>query len=134
MSIFTFATFDDGSGHGSQLYAGGDGPDGIHGVVKWSGTSWIPVGSVIEGVVRSLCVFDDGSGPALYAAGFFTSADGATANRIAKWDGTRWSALGAGMNAPVLALAVSGSDVYAGGFFTTAGGIPAPVSETSIQT
>jgi len=44
------------------------------------------------------------------------------AKGIAKWNGTSWTALGSGMDGPVNALAVSGSDVYAGGYFTTAGG------------
>ena len=44
------------------------------------------------------------------------------ANRVAKWNGSSWSALGSGMDGRCLALAVSGSDLYAGGYFTTAGG------------
>jgi hypothetical protein len=44
---------------------------------------------------------------------------------IAKWNGNAWSALGAGMNSVVYALAVSGTNLYAGGAFTTAGGVPA---------
>ena len=71
-------------------------------------------------------VFDDGSGPALYAGGVFTTAGGVTVNRIAQWDGTRWSALGSGMNGSVSALTVyddgTGPVLYAGGRFTTAGG------------
>ena len=69
------------------------------------------------------------SGTDLYAGGYFTTAGGATANYIAKWDGSTWSALGLGMggvsppNSPnVYALAVSGTDLYAGGNFITAGG------------
>ncbi len=42
-------------------------------------------------------------------------------NRIAKWNGSTWSALGSGMNNVVNALAVDGNDVYAGGNFTSAG-------------
>ena len=34
----------------------------------------------------------------LYAGGDFTTAGGVSANHIAKWDGTNWSALGSGMN------------------------------------
>jgi hypothetical protein len=45
-----------------------------------------------------------------------------SANYIAKWDGSSWSALGSGMNNYVYALAPSASDLYAGGSFATAGG------------
>jgi hypothetical protein len=70
------------------------------------------------------------SGKDLYAGGYFTTATNSgsvevTANRIAKWDGNSWSALGSGMDFSVYALAVSGSNVYAGGGFSTAGGVSA---------
>ena len=65
------------------------------------------------------------SGTNLYAGGYFTTAGGVTANFIAKWDGSSWSALGSGMNYWVSALAVSGTNLYAGGLFTTAGGVEA---------
>jgi hypothetical protein len=61
------------------------------------------------------------SGSTLYAGGYFTMAGGSAANYIAQWNGSNWSALGAGMNNDVVALAVSGSTLYAGGGFTTAG-------------
>jgi len=60
-------------------------------------------------------------GSDVYAGGNFTTADGVSANRIAKWDGSTWSALGSGMNNWVFALAASGSGLYAGGAFTAAG-------------
>ncbi|MFH0794075.1 MAG: hypothetical protein V2A74_08595, partial [bacterium] len=66
----------------------------------------------------------DGSGN-IYIGGLFTAVGNVVASRIAKWNGTSWSALGSGMNDTVFALAVSGSDVYAGGYFTTAGGVSA---------
>ena len=66
------------------------------------------------------------SGTNLYAGGYFTTAGGVTANYIAKWNGSAWSALGSGMGGdPVYALAVSGTNLYAGGDFTTAGGVSA---------
>jgi hypothetical protein len=83
--------------------------------------------------VKALTVFDDGSGPALYAGGAFATAGGRTVHDIAKWDGTSWSALGSGMSSSsssgfVLALAGfddgSGPALYAGGAFPTAGGTP----------
>src|SRR5262249_7801935 len=58
----------------------------------------------------------------LYVGGNIFTAGGSAANYIVKWDGTGWSGLGSGMNRPVSALALSGSDLYVGGAFTTAGG------------
>src|SRR5882672_6674175 len=74
----------------------------------------------MNGSVGALAV----SGSDLYAGGNFTTAGGASATNIAKWNGSSWSALGSGTGGffpDVYALAVSGSDVYAGGGFTTAG-------------
>ena len=70
----------------------------------------------------------DASG-SLYAGGGFTTAGDVTANYIAQWDGTSWSALGSGMSggnpyAHVKSLAIDDSGaLYAGGDFTTAGGV-----------
>src|SRR3989442_6025759 len=61
------------------------------------------------------------SGSNLYAGGGFTNAGGVSANHISKWNGSAWSALGLGMDNPVNALAVSGSDPYAGRNFETPG-------------
>ena len=135
--ITVLTVFDDGSG--PALYAGGEfstvGAVAASNVARWDGTSWSPLGAPSEGTngrVLDLCVFDDGSGPALYAGGFFTIAGGISTPRIAKWDGTSWAALGApgnGMNNLVNSLAVfddgSGPRLYAGGNFTTAGGVSA---------
>lgn len=66
-------------------------------------------------------VKSDSSGN-IYVAGDFTSIGGVSANRIAKWDGTRWSSLGSGLNGSVYTVTVSGSNVLVGGSFTTAGG------------
>lgn len=38
------------------------------------GASWAPLGSGVDGVVDALSVFDDGTGPALYAGGNFQHA------------------------------------------------------------
>ena len=58
-----------------------------------------------SGAVRALVVFDDGSGEALYAAGDFTAAGDAPADRVARWDGSTWRALGAGINGARFATA-----------------------------
>ena len=93
---------------------------------------WLPTFGGHPGTnapIRALAVFDDGSGPALYAGGGFSSAGGVPANRIARWDGSRWSALESGVNLPVQAMTVfddgSGPALYVGGQFQLAGGAPA---------
>jgi trimeric autotransporter adhesin len=45
-----------------------------------------------------------------------------TYNRVAHWDGAAWHRMGEGVDGPVTALAVAGTDVYVGGDFHTAGG------------
>jgi hypothetical protein len=57
------------------------------------------------------------------AGGQFTTAGGATANYIAKWDGNSWLALGSGMDNSVWALAAAGTDLYAAGSFWWADGV-----------
>ncbi|TVQ64130.1 MAG: hypothetical protein EA378_00145, partial [Phycisphaerales bacterium] len=83
----------------------------------------------VSGAIRAMAVFNDESGPALYAGGSFTTAGGVEVNRVARWNGSAWSALegpsGIGVNGTVRALAVfddgSGPALYAGGYFSTAG-------------
>ena len=99
--VYALAVFDDGSG--PALYAGGDftTAGGVAGATtSRSGTARAgrPLGSGVERPgVHALAVFDDGSGPALYAGGDFTTAGGVPANHIAKWNGSSWSALGSGI-------------------------------------
>ncbi len=84
---------------------------------KWF--TWSVFGSA-NNTVNALAV---DSSCNLYAGGAFTTAGGSTVNYIAKWDGSSWSALGAGMGGAVYALATDSSgNLYAGGTFTTAGG------------
>ena len=62
----------------------------------------------------------------LYAAGLFTSSGGVAMSRLARWNGTSWSAVGAGANAGVERLAVApNGDLYACGQFTSIGGVAA---------
>jgi hypothetical protein len=87
----------------------------------FSDANWISLGGVLGADQSVYAAAVDGS-DILYIGGDFTMVGNTAASRIAQWNGSSWSALGAGMNSSVCALAVSGSTLYAGGYFTTAGG------------
>ncbi len=94
--------------------------------------TWLPMfagGAGANGPVYAVTEFDDGSGPAMFVAGSFTSIANVAASGIAKWDGQQWSTLGAGLGNSVVTLEVfddgTGPALYAGGSFVTAGGAPA---------
>ncbi|WP_201987648.1 T9SS type A sorting domain-containing protein [Hymenobacter rubidus] len=114
-----------------DVYAGGyftqAGGVAASGVAKWNGATWSPLGTGVvsstgaNGIVNALVVTGNGD---VYAGGDFTLAGGATANNVAKWNGSAWSSLGTGVSGRVFALAVAGNgDVYAGGEFFTAGSL-----------
>jgi hypothetical protein len=79
-SVFAFADYDDGSG--PALFVGGyfatAGGVVVNNIARWDGSAWSALfgasGTGVSSHVLSLAVFDDGSGPALYAGGFFTTA------------------------------------------------------------
>jgi hypothetical protein len=135
--IFTSHVHDDGTG--PALYVGGrfTSIDGVAAsrIAKWNGTSWSALGTGVTGSgstpsVNTMVTFDDGTGPALYVGGqTFTTAGGISANRVAKWDGKNWSAVGDGFaNGLVWKLAVyndgTGDALYAFGTFTASGATP----------
>ena len=134
----------DGATHlGPALYAGGNFTAAGSGIARWDGVQWSSLGDGLEPdpygwrvAVYAMTLFDDGSGPALYAGGEFGEAGGVVANGIAKWSGSAWSRLHSGVasaygwdRAPVLSLAIfddgAGPALYAGGDFDLAGGIAA---------
>ncbi len=133
------AIFNDGGG--PKVYAGGHfgvaGGQVASGIARWEGDHWAAVGGGVWPVnvggnsgngVYWLGVLDDGSGPALYAAGNFYQAGGMPAMSVARWDGQEWSALGAGLNYTVRAMTVyddgHGPAIYAVGLFTQSGQTP----------
>ncbi|MEM1179196.1 MAG: hypothetical protein AAGM22_12680 [Acidobacteriota bacterium] len=132
--VYALAVFDDGTG--PVLYAAGGfntmGGVPVDSVAKWDGSAWSAVGAGFEGVpdtVRTLTVFDDGTGPALYAGGDFRVAGHPLERNVARWDGAEWTPVGGGTNGQVVTSTVfddgDGPALYVGGFFSQAGGQPA---------
>ena len=103
-------------------------------VAKWDGANWSALGSNGAGdgsfiggsYISSLAV----SGTDVYVGGSFTDVNNSgtvltAADRVAKWDGSNWSALGSNgaangsiTSGTVYSLGVNGSNVYVGGQFT----------------
>jgi hypothetical protein len=118
------------------LYVGGAftsaGAVAANSIAAWSSTNWwgnwtgLSTGvfqpyPYASGAVHALALM----GSDLYAGGVFISAGGVNATNIAKWDGTKWSALAGGVDGAVLCMVVNGTDLYVGGTFTHAGGVAA---------
>lgn len=132
-----FVEFDDGNG--TRVYAGGSfasasrAGEPLNGVAYWDGEHWQPLrnkdgSSGVDGSVHAMAVYDDGSGPALFVAGEFSSAGGKPAANIARWDGESWMPLAQGVNGLVRTLEVHEFgdgvvELVAGGDFDSASGI-----------
>jgi trimeric autotransporter adhesin len=69
--------------------------------------------AVLRAGVVSKLVWENGQ---LYVIGSFHKAGAVWATNIAKWNGTNWSAFGAGLSGEVIDLVAKGSNVYASGF------------------
>ena len=73
-----------------SLYVGGGfiADDGIRKVARWNAQNnqWEALGTGFSGTVFALATDSSGN---LYAGGFFTTADGQPANRVARWDGSQ---------------------------------------------
>lgn len=133
--VESLAIFDDGSGEGPCLYAGGlfftAGETTASHIARWNGRDWAPLGiGVGYAPVYALTAFDGAEGPVLIAGGAFNAAGMVNAAHIAQWNGKSWSALGEGVDQPVWALATfddgagEGSALVVGGGFITAGDQP----------
>jgi hypothetical protein len=89
--VNALAVFDDGNG--SALFAGGYFSEAggllASQIARWDGASWSALGAGLNGgstpAVLALTVFDDGSGPALYAGGGFVDSPAGDVH-LAKWD------------------------------------------------
>lgn len=107
--------------HNGQIYTSGLGATTNVPVMMWDGLKWWPFAQVYG--EASVSVYDMVFvGDTLYVGGTFTNVNGVTANGVAKWDGTNWSAIG--FKGTAYALAADGGNLYvAGGFRTNLNGL-----------
>ncbi|MFO0836059.1 MAG: hypothetical protein U0638_13895 [Phycisphaerales bacterium] len=126
-AIWSFATWNN------DLYVGGGfaniGGVGASCIAKYDGTTFTPLAAGITGDfapnVFAMTVYDDGNGPALYAAGRFNNVDGQNIQLLARWNGSTWSKVGTGItrNASTSDLSAitvfddgNGPALYVGGY------------------
>ncbi|MBL8752782.1 MAG: hypothetical protein JNK15_05730 [Planctomycetes bacterium] len=102
---------------GSFYYAGGVYCSCI---ARWNGSVWAPIGGGLTGApppyspnAAALAVAANGE---LVVAGGFYYAGGVLAQNWARWDGSQWSAMGAGPQTPTCMLLLPNGDVLAGGW------------------
>jgi trimeric autotransporter adhesin len=100
------------------LVAGGNfgmaGGQIVSGIAAWNGAYWSPIGgadwATNAGGIKALAVWDDGSGPQIYAAGHGGSVGGTPVNGMQRWNGLTWSAVPF-WNAPTLVV-IWGLEVF----------------------
>jgi hypothetical protein len=130
-----FAWDRNGDGHEVVIVAGGFTSAGgvpARGVAVWDGSAWSALGSGFgtsggfQEHPSDFCVFDGD----LYATGYFRVRDGGPGEGIARWNGTDWEPVGAGLGlgGGLCAAVLPGDDARGptmciGGNFQTAGGL-----------
>lgn len=109
---------------GSFTSAGGVNASNI---ARWNGSQWFSLGNGSSNGLDGTAFTIAGNGAnEIYVGGTFETAGGRPIGRIARWDGTRWSAVGGGANlGTVAALSLAENNLYAGGSFNSIGGVSA---------
>jgi N-acetylneuraminic acid mutarotase len=122
---------------GNEVFVGGDftsaGGVSANGVARFNTqtNTWSSLGTGSSNGVNSNVTALAVVGNEVVVGGFFTSAGGVSANRVARFNTqtNTWSTLGTGssngVSGSVAALAVVGNEVVVGGYFTSAGGVSA---------
>ncbi|MBX3011044.1 MAG: hypothetical protein KF832_06030 [Caldilineaceae bacterium] len=118
---YAIAVAADGS-----VFVGGEftiaGGMRVSNLALWEDGRWVNIGGA-NARVRDLVVVDN----ELYVVGEFTQIGGIAANHVARWNRPtgQWSALGAGINDNVYAVAYADGLLYVGGAFKAAGNVTA---------
>jgi hypothetical protein len=120
-SIWAMITGDVGDGE--NLIIAGSWPE-IGGefaadLAQWNGDEWLPVGDglgitgTFSPTVFALEMFDDGSGPALYAGGRFDSIGGAPGtSMLGRFNGSSWEGVGPGLISSSVVSQVAAMTVF----------------------
>ncbi|MCA8950803.1 MAG: hypothetical protein KDE27_14970 [Planctomycetes bacterium] len=96
-------------------------------IARWDGSAWHPLGSGLSvspgRTVLALAVLPNGD---LVVGGWFDMAGTTITKNLARWNGSSWSAFGAGTNVTVFAMTMrSNGDLVIGGSFNSVNGVPA---------
>lgn len=86
-------------------------------IAAWNGSAFQPLGTGITGfgtTIEAMATFEGD----LIVGGAFTNAGGVAAEKIARWDGAQWSAMGAGSLATVSGIIVLDDVLYANGYWS----------------
>ncbi len=111
----------------NELFAAGDfdvaGGQPANGIARWNGSAWVAFGA---GLASTVSASPAGEalrvvGSELVLGGDFTSVAGVPCNHVARWNGSTWAPLGAGLDATVRALEVWSGQLVAGGTFSFSG-------------
>jgi hypothetical protein len=129
-TVRSLASLQEGSGR--VLFAGGTfataGGVTVNHIGRWDGTAWssmqggMSVLTAGSSNVKSLAVLDTGSGPTLFASGYFDNAGPLSSGGIARWIAPGVCCRGSTCNASVAQAACTGSG-SAGASFTTVGSV-----------
>jgi trimeric autotransporter adhesin len=125
--------------HDGKLYVGGrfEKVDRrvVNNVAVWDGTKWSGLAKGVDGKVYAMAAV----GKDIYVSGDFSVVDKTDskelpANGIARWDGTKWNALGKqpAVDQRIYALATDGKNLFVAGRFNTLGGGTVEASNVAV--
>jgi trimeric autotransporter adhesin len=113
---------------GDELFVTGSFGAGFgvyqHGIAQGEDGEWVLIGdlNISDDYPNALLTT---LGSDLYVASFFTMVNDAEISYMARWDGSKWSSLGSGLDGPIIDMATSATSLAVKGVFDKAGGTQA---------